>query len=277
MIFPAIAPSNALNAMCCFGSVSSVRDSTYRGTPGGTRILAYLRAARGSLLCRRSISRAGRGKMPVEAKICGLKDPAAVMAAVRGGARYVGFNFYPPSPRSIRSGGCGGAGRAVAGPCRSRRRHGRSERCRDRRGDGCGQARDHPASRLGIAGAGLGDRGAHRAQGHQGDQGRHDQDVASAARYASAVDRLLFDTKPIETSKDALPGGTGRSFDWSLMKGFASARPWMLSGGLNAGNVAEAVAISGAKVVDVSSGVETAPGKKSPERIAAFLDAVRAL
>jgi phosphoribosylanthranilate isomerase len=61
------------------------------------------------------------------------------------------------------------------------------------------------------------------------------------------------------------------------MKGFASARAWMLSGGLNAGNVAEAVAISGAKAVDVSSGVETAPGKKSPERIAAFLDAVRAL
>jgi phosphoribosylanthranilate isomerase len=100
------------------------------------------------------------------------------------------------------------------------------------------------------------------------------EDVASAARFASAADMLLFDTKPIEASNDTLPGGTGRSFDWSLMKGFVSARPWMLSGGLNAGNVAEAVAISGAKAVDVSSGVETAPGRKSPAKIGQFLQAV---
>ena len=76
---------------------------------------------------------------------------------------------------------------------------------------------------------------------------------------------------------DALPGGNGLVFDWNLLGGKSWRRPWMLSGGLDAGNVADAVRISGAPAVDVSSGVESAPGAKDPAAIKAFLDAVKAL
>jgi phosphoribosylanthranilate isomerase len=69
----------------------------------------------------------------------------------------------------------------------------------------------------------------------------------------------------------ALPGGNALSFDWQLLAGRSWPSPWMLSGGLNGGNLAEAVRISGARVVDVSSGVESQPGQKDPEKIAAFL------
>ena len=74
-----------------------------------------------------------------------------------------------------------------------------------------------------------------------------------------------------------LPGGNGQTFDWSLLKGFAAGRPWTLSGGLDSANVAEALSATGARGVDVSSGVESAPGIKDPARIAAFIAAVRAL
>ena len=74
---------------------------------------------------------------------------------------------------------------------------------------------------------------------------------------------------------DALPGGNATSFDWTILAGRRLPLPWMLSGGLDAGNVAAAVAASGARAVDVSSGVESAPGRKDPARIAAFLRAAR--
>ena len=77
--------------------------------------------------------------------------------------------------------------------------------------------------------------------------------------------------------KSALPGGNAVAFDWRLLAGRRWTRPWMLAGGLHSGNLAEAVGISGAHAVDVSSGVEARPGVKSPEKIAAFLDLARAL
>ena len=86
---------------------------------------------------------------------------------------------------------------------------------------------------------------------------------------------LLFDARPPEGADR--PGGNARSFDWRILRGRSFALPWILSGGLHAENLAEAVALSGAEAVDVSSGVETAPGEKSEERIAAFLDAARAV
>ena len=86
-----------------------------------------------------------------------------------------------------------------------------------------------------------------------------------------AADRLLFDAKPPPEMKGALPGGNAISFDWSLIAGRGWSLPWMLSGGLNAGNLAAAVAATHATSVDVSSGVEESPGRKSPEKIAAFL------
>lgn len=100
-------------------------------------------------------------------------------------------------------------------------------------------------------------------------------DVLAAAPYEEVVEHLLFDAKP---PKDAtLPGGVGARFDWTLMEGYASSRPWLLAGGLNPWNVAEAVSQSKAKMVDVSSGVERAPGLKDAALISQFLKAVKGL
>lgn len=99
-------------------------------------------------------------------------------------------------------------------------------------------------------------------------------DLARAEPYWSVADRVLFDAKPPKGS--ALPGGNGVAFDWRLLAGLDPRRPFVLSGGLNPENVAEAVRVTRAPVLDVSSGVESAPGVKSPERIAAFIEAARA-
>ncbi len=101
------------------------------------------------------------------------------------------------------------------------------------------------------------------------------EDVAGSARYEDVADMLLFDAKP--PRPDALPGGNGLAFDWELIAGRSWRRPWMLSGGLTAELLPEAVRISGATVVDVSSGVESSPGEKDLGKIRAFLAAVRAL
>ncbi len=97
-------------------------------------------------------------------------------------------------------------------------------------------------------------------------------DVAAAERWFGAVDRLLFDAKA-----GNLPGGNGQSFDWTLLAGRSWPLPWLLAGGLTADNLAEAVRATGARAVDVSSGVETSPGIKDPGKIAAFLTAARAI
>jgi phosphoribosylanthranilate isomerase len=102
-------------------------------------------------------------------------------------------------------------------------------------------------------------------------------DIAAARAYEPVADRLLFDAKPPKSMKDALPGGNALSFDWSLLGGKSFSRPWMLAGGLHAGNLAEAVARTGAKAVDVSSGVEDRPGEKSVSKIKEFLDLAHGL
>ena len=94
--------------------------------------------------------------------------------------------------------------------------------------------------------------------------------LAKSNRYVGAADRLLFDAPA-----KALPGGTGTSFDWSLLAGHQHQLPWGLAGGLDPANVAEALKATGAPLVDVSSGVESAPGVKQVDRIAAFCQAVR--
>jgi len=98
-------------------------------------------------------------------------------------------------------------------------------------------------------------------------------DLDLASRYAAVADRLLLDAKPPKGADR--PGGHGRPFDWTLVRGFAAPVPYLLSGGLTPANVEEAVRISGAPGVDVSSGVETAPGKKDPDLIRAFIAAAR--
>ena len=102
------------------------------------------------------------------------------------------------------------------------------------------------------------------------------EDVLDAARYEDVADLLLFDAKP-PARPDALPGGNGLAFDWRLIADRSWRRPWMLSGGLTAELLPEAVRISGARMVDVSSGVESRPGVKDPAKIRAFLTAARAL
>jgi phosphoribosylanthranilate isomerase len=97
------------------------------------------------------------------------------------------------------------------------------------------------------------------------------EDLAPARVLENAADILLFDAKPPADRTDALPGGNALSFDWRIIAGERWARPWMLSGGLDADNLSEAVAVSGAKMVDVSSGVESAPGVKDAGLIGAFL------
>lgn len=98
-------------------------------------------------------------------------------------------------------------------------------------------------------------------------------DIDAAAGWEDAADHLMFDARPPEGS--ALPGGGGASFDWTLLKGRRFVRPWFLAGGLTPDNVGEAIRTTGAPLVDVSSGVESAPGVKDPARIAAFLEAAR--
>jgi phosphoribosylanthranilate isomerase len=97
-------------------------------------------------------------------------------------------------------------------------------------------------------------------------------DLDAARGFAGAADRILYDAKTPDNA--ALPGGMGLRFDWRLLDGVRHPLPWALSGGLDAGNVAKAIGRTGARLVDVSSGVESAPGVKDAARIAAFLAAV---
>src|SRR5262249_22267833 len=99
------------------------------------------------------------------------------------------------------------------------------------------------------------------------------EDLDEARAYENVAEMLMFDAKP---PPGGLPGGNAAAFDWRILAGHSFARPWMLSGGLTPANVQEAIAASSAAVVDVSSGVESDPGLKDPEKIAQFLAAARA-
>ncbi len=100
-------------------------------------------------------------------------------------------------------------------------------------------------------------------------------DADRASAYAGAADLILFDAKPPRGMAGALPGGNGLAFDWRLLSPLRGKMRFMLSGGLNAGNVAEAIALTGAAIVDVSSGVETSPGEKDAALIHQFVKASR--
>ena len=216
------------------------------------------------------------GGMGVAAKICGLSTSEAVAAAAAGGAAYIGFVFYSPSPR------------AVTPQCAARL-------CAE---VPSGIARvglfvdaDDVEIEAALAAAQIdllqfhGNETPERVVEARVRFGRPvmkavpiaaPPDVVDAVRHEEAADWLLFDAKP-PRRPDALPGGNGLAFDWELIAGRSWRRPWMLSGGLTAALLADAVRISGAAAVDVSSGVESRPGIKDPEKIRAFLAAARAL
>jgi phosphoribosylanthranilate isomerase len=213
--------------------------------------------------------------MSVAAKICGLSSEAAVAAAVEGGAAYVGFVFYPPSPRSVSPVRVGElCTRVPAGV----QRVGLFVDADDAAIDAALDAA--PIDLLQFHGRESPERVAQvksrvRRPVMKAISIARPEDVAAAAGYEGVADMLLFDAKP-PCRADALPGGNGLAFDWRLIAGHKWQLPWMLSGGLTAELLAEAVRISGASAVDVSSGVEHRPGDKDPEKVRAFLAAARA-
>ncbi len=204
-------------------------------------------------------------------KICGLREPRHVAAAAAAGAAYLGFVFFPKSPRHVTP----ESARALAVevppgiakvaltvdaddetfdaitatvPLDMLQLHGsespeRVAAIRARTGLPVMKA-------IGIASA---------------------EDLPKIDLYSPVADQLLIDARPPKGA--TLPGGNGLAFDWRLISARRWARPWMLAGGLTPGNLAEAVALTGARQVDVSSGVESAPGRKDEALIRAFLEA----
>ncbi|BBK29428.1 N-(5'-phosphoribosyl)anthranilate isomerase [Allostella humosa] len=197
-------------------------------------------------------------------------------AAVDGGAAYLGFVFYPRSPRYVTP---AEAGRLIAGTSATPVKVGLFVDPDDALI--AATLAEAPLGLLQLHGAETPERvAAVRARFGLPVMKvlaiAEPEDVAGALPYTTVADRLLFDAKPPRRA-DALPGGNGLPFDWRLLAGRQWAVPWMLSGGLTVDNLAAAVRMTGADAVDVSSGVEDAPGVKNPARIAAFLAAARAL
>ena len=211
---------------------------------------------------------------PVEAKICGLSTAETVDAAVEFGARWVGFVTYPRSPRHVAS---NDVLRALG--ARVPKSVGRVGLFVDP-DDALLDARLETGAidMLQLHGA----ETAERVAAIKLRTGKpvmkvikvaEARDVARGiATYAGVADRLMFDT-----AEGTLPGGNARAFDWTILSGRIVPLPWLLAGGLTPDNVAEAVRVTGARAVDVSSGVESSRGVKSIDLIRAFLDRVKAL
>jgi phosphoribosylanthranilate isomerase len=214
--------------------------------------------------------------MGVTAKICGLSTEEAVTAASAGGAAYLGFVFYPPSPRAVTP---QRAAQLCAAVPAGITRVGLFVDAEDRVIEAAltvapidilqfhgGESPERVAAAKRRFG-----RSVMKAVAIAGFES-----VLDAHRYEDVADILLFDAKP-PLHPPALPGGNGLAFDWALIADRAWRAPWMLSGGLTAELLPEAVRISGAAAVDVSSGVESRPGVKDPDKIRAFLAAAYAL
>jgi phosphoribosylanthranilate isomerase len=211
--------------------------------------------------------------MAVTAKICGLKTPEAVAAAVEGGAALVGFNFYGRSPRCVDPATAKVLGARVPAAVRK-----------------VGLLVDDSDLRIAEILSRC-DLDVLQLHGHETPErvaairARFGKEVIKAipmseaadldraASYEGVADYLMFDAKPPKSMANALPGGNALSFDWTLLAGRKFQVPWLLAGGLTPDNLIEAVRISGAPMIDVSSGVEDRPGEKNVRKIKAFLDA----
>lgn len=205
-------------------------------------------------------------------KICGLSEPATLDAAVAAGADFVGLVFFPPSPRHL------GFEAAAALASRVPARVGRV---------GVFVDPDDALVETAIRAARLTALQLHGASPTRAAEAKRRfgletwaavpvatrRDVEGAAAWRGAADRLLFDAKAPKGA--SLPGGNAVRFDWRLLEGFDVGMPWGLAGGLDPASVAEAIGVTGAPLVDVSSGVEDAPGVKSADKIRAFVKAVR--
>lgn len=207
----------------------------------------------------------------LQVKICGLSQARHVRAAAAAGARYVGFVFFLKSPRNLDIAEARTLMQEVPeGICKVALTVDAEDEFLDR------IVGELPVDMLQLHGHETPRRVADiraiyglpvmKAVG-VADEG----DLPALMEYGRVADQLLVDAKPPKTSE--LPGGNGLSFDWRLIANRRWPVPWMLAGGLTAGNVATAIRLTGAQQVDVSSGVETAPGMKDSDKIAAFLSA----
>ncbi len=214
--------------------------------------------------------------MTVEVKICGLKDAASVEAALDAGADFIGLNFYPPSPRYISPGDAA----ALADMARGRSRIVALVVDADDTLIAEIAARVKPDF-IQAHGSETPERVTEIARLAgvpviKAIKVRAREDVENARTYRDAAAMILFDARAPETLEGALPGGNGIAFDWTLLSPDARPRRFMLSGGLDAGNVGGAVALTGAPIVDVSSGVEDRPGVKNPALIRKFIEMAKA-
>ena len=211
--------------------------------------------------------------LDVRVKICGLKTLADVQAVARAGAAYAGFNFFAKSPRSVTV----DAARALAlaapeGLCKVGLVVDTDEALLD------ALVAEVPLDMLQLHGhetpARVAEVKARYGLPVMKAIGVADEaDLATLLDYSLVADQILIDAKP---PKDAvLPGGNGLTFDWRLLVGRKWLKPWMLAGGLTPDNVARAVQLTGARQVDVASGVESAPGVKDAARIATFVAAAQ--
>ncbi|MFC0480710.1 phosphoribosylanthranilate isomerase [Gellertiella hungarica] len=211
--------------------------------------------------------------MKPDIKICGLKTAEAVTRAVEKGATHIGFIFFPKSPRNIEPDLAG----RLADPVRGRVKV--VAVTVDADNDDLDEIVDLlKPDILQLHGSESPDRvltvkALYGLPVIKAFAIREASDLEKIDPYVGIVDRFLFDAKPPKGSE--LPGGNGVSFDWSLMQSLDEGVNYMLSGGLNKDNVAEALAVTRAPGLDVSSGVESAPGVKDLGMIDAFFDAVR--
>lgn len=210
----------------------------------------------------------------VRVKICGLKTADDIAAAVAAGAAYVGFVFFPKSPRNLSIAEARALATGVpAGVAKVALVVNADDDLLD------AITAEVPIDMLQLHGsetpARVSEVRARYGLPVMKAVGVADEsDLEALTAYAKVADQILVDAKPPKGAD--LPGGNGLSFDWRLIAGRRWPVPWMLAGGLEAGNVAEAVRLTGARQVDVSSGVESAPGQKDAAKIAAFVGAAQA-
>lgn len=212
--------------------------------------------------------------MPLLIKICGLNAPDALDVALESGADLVGFVFFPPSPRTL-----GWEAARILG-ARVRGRAGKVALTVNASDEMLAKIIDalqpdmfqlhgtEPPERVAVVRSKFGLPVMKMVPIAER------SDLSPIRIYAKVADRLIFDARAPEAA--TRPGGLGKSFDWTLLKGINPGVPYMLSGGLDVGNVAEAIGVTNAPGVDVSSGVERAPGVKDPDKIRAFIRAARA-
>jgi phosphoribosylanthranilate isomerase len=210
---------------------------------------------------------------PLSVKICGLRSEDALEAALAAGADFVGFVFFPASPRNVSP----EKARALGGRVRGRAgKVALSVDADDGSLDAIVETLRPDALQL------HGHEAPERVAAIRRRFGvpvikaiavARRADLDGLAAYSAVADRLLFDARPPREA--TRPGGLGQPFDWRLLQSLETTVPFLLSGGLDSSNVGEALRITRAPGVDVSSGVERAPGEKDPEKIRAFIRAAR--